>query len=140
MLVTEKKTIFVTASDKAKLTLLFESAKKNRSRYAAIANLAEELEHMVVTRPEEIPSYVITMHTRFAIKDLDGGEPREYTLVYPGAADYDAGRISIMSPLGAALLGQTPDSLVEYTAPGGVKQVKVVAILHQPEASGDYRS
>jgi transcription elongation GreA/GreB family factor len=46
--------------------------------------------------------------------------------------------ISVMSPLGASLLGQTPDSLVEYEAPGGIKQVKVLAILNQPEASGNY--
>ena len=140
MLVTERKSIFVTASDKAKLNLLFDAAKNNRTRHEVVINLAKELRNMEVRRPEDIPSYVITMHTKFVIKHMDSGTVTVYTLVYPGAADYESGRISIMSPLGASLLGQTPDTLVEYEAPGGVKLVKVIAILDQPEASGNYNA
>ncbi len=135
---TGKKTIFVTASDKEKLNLLFETVKNKPSRYEEVANLVRELDSMVVTQAEKIPSNVITMNTRFSVQHMGSDTPVEYTLVYPGGADYESGRISIMSPLGAALLGHTPDSLVEYKAPGGTKQVKVIAILEQPEASGKF--
>ena len=138
-MVTEK-TIYITASDKARLQLLLNNPGGNKLRFRAVSNLADELEMAIITAPQDIPNDVITMNSSFVISDPNGGKPMNCTLVYPGSADYAAGRISIVSPLGASLLGRSVGSEVEYQAPAGTFKVRVDAILAQPEASGDYDS
>jgi regulator of nucleoside diphosphate kinase len=60
-----------------------------------------------------------------------------YTLVYPDEADFNAGKVSVLAPMGTALLGARAGQVVEFDAPGGRRRMKVVKILDQPEAAGD---
>jgi regulator of nucleoside diphosphate kinase len=66
------------------------------------------------------------------------GESETYTLVYPDEADILAGRLSVLAPLGIALLGARVGQVVEFDAPAGARRLKVEKVLYQPEGAGDF--
>ena len=78
------------------------------------------------------------MNSRVRLRDLRTGEDETYTLVYPEEADIDEGRLSVLAPLGTALLGSRNGQTIVVNAPGGRRRLKVERILYQPEAAGDY--
>jgi regulator of nucleoside diphosphate kinase len=77
------------------------------------------------------------MNSRVVFEDEQTGERREVTLVYPREADIDAGKISILVPVGSALLGLRVGQSIDWTLPGGQKRrYRVIAVPYQPEAEG----
>ena len=103
-----------------------------------LAELAEELSNAMVVAPTDVPPDVITMNTRFVIRNLDSGEKMTLRLVYPSMADISAGAISVLAPIGAALLGYSKGEIIEWFVPSGKKRIQIEEILYQPEAAGDY--
>ncbi|HOD65029.1 MAG TPA: GreA/GreB family elongation factor, partial [Smithellaceae bacterium] len=81
---------------------------------------------------------VITMNSKVIITDTESGEKTTYTLVFPSAANISENKLSIMAPLGMALLGYRTGDIIEWPVPSGVRKLKVDKIIYQPEASGDY--
>lgn len=91
-----------------------------------------------VLPPREIPADVVTMQSRILISEEDGTE-REVTLCYPQEADLAAGKLSVLSPIGTALLGARARQTVRFLTPAGKEiAVRVEAIRFQPEAWGNY--
>ncbi|HEX9934606.1 MAG TPA: nucleoside diphosphate kinase regulator [bacterium] len=121
-----KKTIYITRYDKKRLEGLVNDDLKNEIGKAKIVD------------PKKIPSDVITMNSRFRLKDLDSGEENTYTLVFPEAEDIYQNKISIYAPMGIALIGYRVGDVIEWPVPCGKLRIKVLEILYQPEASGDY--
>ena len=76
------------------------------------------------------------MNTR-ALLHLDH-EDIELTLVYPEDADLAKNKMSVLSPIGTAILGYKAGDIVEWEVPSGITQIHIKGILYQPEASGDY--
>ena len=76
----------------------------------------------------------------FRLHDLDSGEDFVYTLVFPARADSASGKMSILAPLGIAVLGCRVGDTVEWEAPAGRKRLKVKKIVYQPEAEGNYHA
>jgi regulator of nucleoside diphosphate kinase len=74
------------------------------------------------------------MRTLVRIRDLESGLQGDYTLVYPWEADVDSNRVSVLAPLGTALLGYREGDQIEWHMPGGMRRLRVEKILHQPEA------
>ena len=72
------------------------------------------------------------------IQDMDSGENLVYTLVFPGDADFDNGKISVLAPIGTALIGYRAGDRITWRVPSGIKKLKVKSILYQPEAAGDF--
>jgi regulator of nucleoside diphosphate kinase len=88
---------------------------------------------------QDMPADVITMNSTARFKNVDSGETREMSLVYPHDADAAAGRVSILAPVGSALLGLAVGQEIDWPGPDGRKlRLQVEAILFQPEASGDF--
>ena len=87
--------------------------------------LREELERAVVLSSEDLPADVVTVGTRVRVRDVKSGERREMTLVYPEHADVDARRISVLAPLGTALLGYREGDEVEWVMPGGLTRLDI---------------
>ena len=81
---------------------------------------------------------VVTMNSRVRLQDEASGQTLECNLVFPGEADASANRISIVAPLGTAILGYRVGDTVTWPLPGGDRQYKIVEIAYQPEAAGDY--
>jgi regulator of nucleoside diphosphate kinase len=78
--------------------------------------LDEELDRAEIVKPEEIPTDVITMNSTFRLSNLDSREEDVYTLVFPGKADSTNGKISILAPVGTAVLGCRVGDTVEWKA------------------------
>jgi regulator of nucleoside diphosphate kinase len=72
------------------------------------------------------------------VRDLKSDEPETYTLVFPDDADINDGKLSVLAPLGTALLGTQAGQVVEFAAPAGVRRLIVEEVLYQPEAAGHF--
>ena len=100
------------------------------------STLRAELDRAEVVEPAQMPPDVITMNStaRFAVED---GSEREVTLVYPRDAEGGADRVSILAPVGSALLGLRVGDSIDWPVPGGKLTLRVLAIRYQPEAAGE---
>lgn len=110
---------------------------------AATAELDEMLDALLaraaIVPPEAIPKDVVTMNSRVVCALEGEPAPRNWTLVYPDDADLGAGRLSVLSPVGQALLGARTGQTVDYRLPDGrAQRVTVVEVAFQPEASGHF--
>lgn len=136
MMKTDTRTIYVTESDKAKLEDLFDYVSnvwKRDQRY--LDALRQELERAEVVAAADIPPDVITMNSQVRVRDLDSGDITVYTLVFPRDADFSRNRISILAPIGTALLGSRVRDIIEWKVPAGTRRLKVESVLYQPEAA-----
>lgn len=98
--------------------------------------LSAALRTAVVVPPEHVPRDIVTMRSRLVLKDVLTAERHEVALVYP--EEQHDGTVSVLSPLGVALLGLSEGALVAWPRRGGRSAVlRVEAILYQPEAAGE---
>jgi regulator of nucleoside diphosphate kinase len=100
--------------------------------------LEEEFDRAEVVEPKDIPPDVITMRSTVRLNDLSTGEEMVYWLAFPTEANCDEGRISILAPVGTAMLGYRGGDVIEWEVPSGVRRLKVGKIPYQPESKGDY--
>ena len=128
----------MTASDFDRLSHLLESPQYRVSHAALLTALKQELDRSEVVPPSSVPKGVVTMHSQVRMRDLKTRDTETYTLVYPDEADIDEGKLSVLAPLGVALLGTRAGQVVEVAAPAGLRRIKVERVLYQPEAAGDY--
>ncbi|ALN57138.1 MULTISPECIES: nucleoside diphosphate kinase regulator [Lysobacter] len=102
------------------------------------SGLRRELERAQLREPAQMPDDVITMNSVIRFIDEASGEEHEAALVYPRDADGGAGRISILAPVGTALLGLRVGARIDWPLPGGrTASLRVLGLRYQPEASGD---
>ena len=100
--------------------------------------LEAELARAQILEPAQMPSDVITMNSTARFRDETSGEERELTLVYPRDADGSPDKVSILAPVGSALLGLRAGQSIEWTLPGGRStRLRVLGIQYQPEAAGE---
>ncbi len=76
------------------------------------------------------------MNSTVCLEDLETGEEMTYTLVFPNEADIDQNKISVLAPIGTAMLGYRVGDTVEWPVPSGISRLQVKQILYQPEANG----
>lgn len=129
--------VVISEVDFDRLTELFNSPQYRVTHSSLLAELKQELDRGKVVPAMEVPSRIVTMRSRVRVRDVSTGQSEVYTLVYPEEADIDQGCISVLAPLGTALLGTRVGQTVEVKVPAGLRRVKVERILYQPEAAGD---
>lgn len=101
--------------------------------------IEQVLDACAVVPSRQIPPDVVTMYSQVVLQDLESGQRSRLTLCYPADAEPAAGFVSVLSPVGASLLGQTVGNVARWSTPAGDERAaEVLAILFQPEASGDY--
>jgi len=132
-----ERTIFITAEDRKRLEAILMRPMADRDR-EDVRELVIELQRATVVPAAEIPPDVITMNSRARLLDLDQNETLDYTLAYPQDADFSQGRISVIAPIGAALLGYRVGDEIQWAVPGGTRRLRVEEVLYQPEAAGDF--
>ena len=131
--------IWMTDFDLERLRKLLEGTRLWSSRDREhLERLDEELGRARVVSARDIPPDVVTMNTRLRLRDLDSGVDVVFTLVFPSDADAEQGKISVLAPLGTAVLGFRRGDAFEWTMPGRVRRLQVEEVLYQPEAAGDY--
>ncbi|KHE90794.1 Regulator of nucleoside diphosphate kinase [Candidatus Brocadiaceae bacterium S225] len=135
----KKRTIYISSFDKERLVTLIEksdNANNNDKKY--LKELEKELNRSKIVEQNKMPQDVITMNSKVRLKELDSGEEITYVLVFPEAANIDENKISILAPIGTALIGYRVGDIIEWEVPAGLRRLKVEELLYQPEAAGDY--
>ena len=128
--------IIVSSRDLARLEALLDSPVL--SRHPAALALMDELNRAEVRPPDQVPVDVVTMNSQVECEDLASGEKHVLTLVYPNEADVERGRVSVLAPVGSALLGLSVGQCIDWQAPGNrTLQLRVSSVRYQPEAAGN---
>ena len=103
-----------------------------------VNQLRGELERARVVPSREVSERVVTMRSEVLLRDLDSQQEFTCTLSYPEESDVDTGRISVLAPVGTAILGYREGTVVEWEVPAGKRRLRIERILYQPEASGHF--
>jgi regulator of nucleoside diphosphate kinase len=132
--------IRLTAHDYNRLRLLLaDLMRQSRGMQAGVETLEEILDLARVIDPDKVPHNVVTMNSRVLFEDVRTGETGTVTVVYPADADPTRSTISILSPVGSALLGEAEGNEVELPLPHGrSRRIRISKVLYQPEAEGEY--
>jgi regulator of nucleoside diphosphate kinase len=133
------RTIHITKFDMDRLLELIEGVRSSpKFNKVNIDLLEKELYRAVLVEPKKIPRDVITMNSIVSITDTESGEKMTYTLVFPQAANISENKLSILAPLGIALIGYRKGDIIEWPVPSGIRKLKVDEIIYQPEATGNF--
>jgi len=136
-----ERTLYITAIDKERLHELVISTRKNAAESEIhLRDLEAELEKAIIVQSKDIPKDIVTMDSQVCIKDLDTQEEIVYTIVFPAYSDIKQNRISVLSPVGTALLGYRVGDDIEWKVPGGIRKLKIKKILYQPEVAENGKS
>ncbi|MFO7641836.1 MAG: nucleoside diphosphate kinase regulator [Candidatus Competibacteraceae bacterium] len=129
--------ITVSSLDLQRLEALLETVPSSSN--PEIEGLKSELLRANIVEPPEMPPTVVTMNSKVRFVVEDTGREFELTLCYPHDLDGQPDKISILAPIGSALLGLAVGQSIEWPLPGGkLAHVLIVDVLYQPERAGDY--
>jgi regulator of nucleoside diphosphate kinase len=137
-MVASGRRIILTEEDMARLRRLVEQNATGRNAKECEA-LEAELDRAEVVAPTDVPQDVVTMNSRVRFVEEGTGEEHEATLVYPFDANVNEWRISVLAPVGAALLGLSIGQSIDWPMPdGAMKRLRVINVVYQPEAAGEF--
>ncbi len=126
--------LLITDTDAHQLRMLLEGAALSCDRdRIQLDVLEEEIEKARIVPQAQIPSNVVTMRSRVRIVDMRTGEQLVYQIVYPHEANYAAQKISILAPIGMALLGYAAGTEIEWRVPSGSRRLRIEAVEQQSE-------
>jgi regulator of nucleoside diphosphate kinase len=132
-----KPKIIMSSLDVERLENLLDSLPVDA--FPGKEDLEDELARAEVVDPKSIPATVVTMNSTVRFKVVSTNHEYVLTLVYPRDIKPDGSTISILAPVGAALLGLSQGDEIEWPRPGGgVLRVRIEEVTYQPERSGDY--
>jgi regulator of nucleoside diphosphate kinase len=134
-----QRKIHITEFDLMRLrSLIVEARYSNYRGTPYLDNLVKELDRAIVVPSKEVPPDVITMNSQVRLRDLDTDEEMIYTLVFPEDGNISQGKVSVLAPIGTAMLGYQVGETFEWEVPAGNRKIKIEEILYQPEAAGDF--
>ncbi|MCB1664749.1 MAG: nucleoside diphosphate kinase regulator [Pseudomonadales bacterium] len=129
--------VVISTLDAERLERLLDTLPLHSS--PAGEQLEEELARAEIVEPRAVPPTVVTMNSTVRFQVENSAEQFCMTLVYPRDADGSADRISILAPVGSALLGLSEGDAIEWPRPGmGMLKVRIDEVMYQPERAGDY--
>ncbi|HEX41410.1 MAG TPA: nucleoside diphosphate kinase regulator [Phycisphaerales bacterium] len=132
-----KKHVYITECDFERLSEWLDTLEKDGAESPrAVAELKKEMERARVVSPRRIDDDVVTMNSRILVKDMVTHEHFRWQIVFPRDANVDEGKISVLAPVGTGLLGYRVGDTVAWEVPGGVRRMKIMQMLYQPEAHG----
>jgi regulator of nucleoside diphosphate kinase len=133
-----QQSIHITHRDAGRLARIVEDLLRRANSIEDGAEaLHETLEGARHVSSAEIEADVVTMNSEVTIEDTSGAR-REIRLAYPREADPARGRVSVLSPMGNALLGSRVGWVVRFATPLGERSVRIAEIRFQPEAASQY--
>jgi len=128
--------IVVTESDYVRLLSLVRTFRRlHQCDTERLDELENELNRATIVDLNEVPADVVTMNSRVRIKDLSSGRELTYQIVFPKDADISQNRISVLAPIGTALLGYRTGASVEWRVPSGMRRLRILDVEYQPEAA-----
>lgn len=132
----EKRRV-VTINDYQRLIGLIEMNSINKTQEIT-DRLLNELKVAKMLPQEGIAKGIVTMNSRLLLREVAGHRETEVTITYPEEANSKARKVSILSQVGAALLGCHEGDVVSWPTPTGIGRFKIVNVTYQPEAAGDF--
>lgn len=129
--------VFITDADRRRLKAVIRALRNHRRCGAYLNGLERELRRAKVVPWWEVPDDAVTMNSRVRVRDLDEDERIICTVVYPDQAGHEDDLISVLSPLGTAILGNRVGDVVRCAMPSGTRELKIDKLFYQPEGAGD---
>ncbi len=128
--------LYISRNDYTQLRLFVDAALRSGAK-PALEKLRAELDRAAIIDPGALPQDIVTMDSRVQFEDLRTGEVEEYTLTFPEKADIAAGRLSILAPVGTALLGFRTGAIVDWPTPGGIRRLKIHRVTPRHEVAAE---
>lgn len=127
----------VTEVDSRRLQALIDAAlQRSGHDVRSVEELERHLLEAEITPAARIGADVVTMNSEVLVTDLDTGETFGFRVVFPRAANVSAGNISVLAPLGMAVLGRRVGEELAWKVPAGTRRLRVDALVSQPERDG----
>lgn len=133
-----KNKICLTHIDYDRLKLLISNHTKRNKVETNVKDLLGEIERAQKVDSRIIPPNYVTMNSVIEVKNLEELEFQEFRLVFPEDANTQENKISVLAPIGTAILGYKIGDVIQWKFPGGQNQFQITNIKYQPEANGDY--
>lgn len=134
-----RRKIIITETDHDRLQALLDSEFATAiGPCEYLDDLRTELERAKIVRPKDVPRNVVTMNSTVVFRDLDTNEKETYTLVFPDSADIANGRLSVLAPVGTAILGERVGDVIKWRVPQGRRRLKIEHVVYQPEREGTF--
>lgn len=128
--------IFITEKDYLRLSNLLNNLEVEPD---SLENLEIEMERATILSDDEVPSGLVTMNSTVEYEDLSSGKSTTITIIYPGNETSAGKNTSVLAPLGSALLGLKEGQEINWKFPSGkTKRLKIIKVMYQPEANGDW--
>lgn len=132
----KSRKIIITQADYGRLRRIIDASRELLPKDGEhLDALERELDGAIVARSLEVPRELVTMNSRVRVLDLSSGRELRYQIVFPGEADVFRKRISVLAPIGMALLGRAADEIVEWEVPSGTRRLLILEVEYQPEAA-----
>lgn len=133
----KKRTLHITEYDMQRLRKIIGDVRKwDRRDREYLDYLEKELDDAVLVPSDQMPVDFVTLNTRMRVRDLDSNDEESIQLVFPSDANFREGKISILTPVGTALIGYRAGDTVEWKIPSGTRRLRIEEIIYQPEAEG----
>jgi regulator of nucleoside diphosphate kinase len=126
--------IVLTMPDVERLRAILGARSGSLHDRAHLRALEDELERAIVVGADQIAADVVTLHSQVLVRDIETGALREYTLVSPVLANLASGHISVLAPLGTALLGYRQGDEVVWEMPGGLRRLRIEKVMQPPHS------
>jgi regulator of nucleoside diphosphate kinase len=123
-----KYNLIISSSDRERLLQFIERARLDGYEPANLDSLERELERATIANTTDVPRDVVTMNSTVWFRDLDSEEIESFTLVFPHEANLDDSRLSVLAPLGTALLGYRLRDVVEWQVPSGRWRLEITKV------------
>lgn len=133
------KKITLTKNDYTRIYKAITDAKNSKTINSNEAEkLLSELSKAEIVPSEKIDKDVVTMNSEVKLFFENTQKEQSFKIVYPQDANLKENKISIFSPIATALIGYRIGDEIEWIVPSGMTKIKIVELLYQPEAAGDF--
>ncbi len=125
--------IFITKKDMEKLEVILDMAiQRNDHQKENLLKLTDDLDRAEVVNEEDIPDDAVTMNSEVFVTDIDTKQSMNFVLVFPEQADFEKNKISIIAPVGSAVLGYRAGDTIEWDVPSGKRRLKLEKVIQHP--------
>lgn len=125
------KPIYITRTDHLRLKQLLGSLSAENGKRKAVADLQAELMRATIIDPSSVTEHLVTLNSRVTVRDLDTGETESYRITLPQEAGRGDGCISVLAPIGIALLGYSAGDEVVWETPGGIRHIRIDSVTQE---------
>lgn len=130
--------ITITERDKRHLETMIDKIQRSGKQESTLASLVTELNRATIVQSEAVSPKVVTMGSLVSIVDRDTHERSQFRLVFPDQIEEESNNISVLSPIGAGMLGYQVGDEFEWAVPAGMRKFQIAKVDYQPDAANTY--